>query len=45
MRRLFEDVGVLPALAPAADVYETDGEFVVELEVPGFYAKELEIEA
>jgi HSP20 family protein len=44
MRRFFEDLGFVPALAPAADVYETDGEFVVELEVPGFDEKELEIE-
>jgi HSP20 family protein len=29
---------------PAADVYETADEFVVELEVPGFEEKELEIE-
>ena len=44
MRRFFEDLGVVPALTPAADVYETDGELVVELEVPGFDEKELEIE-
>ena len=44
MRRFFEELGVVPALAPAADVYETDGELVVELEVPGFDEKELEIE-
>lgn len=43
MRRFFEDLGFVPALAPAADVYEADGEFVVELEVPGFDEKELEI--
>jgi HSP20 family protein len=29
---------------PAADMYETDKEVVVELEVPGFEEKELEIE-
>lgn len=44
MRRFFEDLGFVPALTPAADVYETDGELVVELEVPGFDEKELEIE-
>jgi len=45
MRRLFEDVGFAPGLAvPAADVYETDDEFVVELEVPGYEEKELTIE-
>ena len=44
MRRFFEELGVVPALAPAADVYELEGELVVELEVPGFDEKELEIE-
>lgn len=44
MRRFFEDLGVAPAPLPAADVYETDGELVVELEVPGFDEKELEVE-
>ena len=44
MRRLFEEVGFAPAAVPAADVYETDDEFVVELEVPGYEEKELEIE-
>jgi len=44
MRRFFEDLGVVPALTPAADVYETDGELVVELEVPGFDEKEIEIQ-
>jgi HSP20 family protein len=44
MRRFFEELGVVPGLTPAADVYETDGEIVVELEVPGFDEKELEIE-
>ncbi len=29
---------------PAADIYETDDEFVVEVEVPGFEEKELAIE-
>lgn len=43
MRRFFEELGVAPALAPAADFYETEGEVVVELEVPGFEEKELEI--
>ena len=43
MRRFFEELGVVPALAPAADLYETEGELVVELEVPGFDEKELEI--
>jgi HSP20 family protein len=44
MRRMFEEIGFAPALAPAADVYETDGEFVVELEVPGYEEKELSVE-
>ncbi|MGZ4415745.1 MAG: Hsp20/alpha crystallin family protein [Gaiellaceae bacterium] len=43
MRRMFDEFGFAPAL-PAADVYETKDEFVVELEVPGFEEKELGIE-
>jgi HSP20 family protein len=42
MGRLFEETGFGTPL-PAADVYETDGEYVVELEVPGFAEKELAI--
>ena len=42
LRRLLEEPFV--AAAPAADVYETDDEFVIELEVPGFEEKELEVE-
>jgi HSP20 family protein len=44
MRRLFEEIGFAPALAPAADVYVTDDEFVVELEVPGYEETELSVE-
>ena len=44
MRRMLEDVGFAPTLAPAADMYETDDELVVELEVPGFEEKELSLE-
>ena len=44
LRRVFEDAGLAPKLLPAADIYETDDRFVVELEVPGFVEKELEIE-
>ena len=44
MRRLFEEIGFAPVLAPAADVYETDDEYVVEVEVPGYAEKELSIE-
>jgi HSP20 family protein len=43
MRRAFEESGFAPTLLPAADVYETDAEFVVELEVPGYDEKELSI--
>ena len=44
MRRMFEGVGFAPTLPPAADIYETKDEFVVELEVPGYEEKELGIE-
>jgi len=44
MRRMLEDVGIGPITMPAADVYETPQEFVVELEVPGFEEKELRLE-
>jgi HSP20 family protein len=44
MRRLLEDFGVAPAPLPAADLYETDKEVVVELEVPGFVEKDLALE-
>lgn len=43
MRRLFEDAGFF-ATVPASDIYETDDEYVVELEVPGFDEKELDVE-
>jgi HSP20 family protein len=43
VRRLFEDAGVFPA-GPASDIYETDDEYVVELEVPGFDQADLEVE-
>jgi HSP20 family protein len=45
MRRMLEDVGIAPAMLPAADVYETEVEFVLEVEVPGYAEKELTIEA
>lgn len=38
MRRLFE------VEAPATDLYETDTEYVVELEVPGYDRSELRVE-
>ncbi len=44
LRRVFEDVGVFPPLVPAADVIETEKEFVLELEVPGFAKDELDVE-
>jgi len=44
MRRMFDDTGWTPMPLPAADVYETKEEFVVELEVPGYEEKELGIE-
>ena len=44
MRRLFDEAGVTPALLPSADVYETEEEYMVELEVPGFEEKDLTIE-
>jgi HSP20 family protein len=44
MRRVLEGIGFGPALLPAADVYETKDEFVLQLEVPGYEEKELEIE-
>ena len=39
LRRMFDG-----PLAPAADVYETPEEFVVELEVPGYEEQELGLE-
>jgi HSP20 family protein len=44
MRRMLEDFGVAPAPLPAADLYETDSEVIVELDVPGFDEKELSLE-
>jgi HSP20 family protein len=43
-RRMLERIGFVSALLPAADVYETANEFVVELEVSGFDENELNIE-
>jgi len=43
LRRFFEDVGVAPSAAPAADVYETNEELVVELDVPGFDEHDLTV--
>ena len=44
MRRLFGDSGTVTPLLPAADVYETPTEYVVEIEVPGFVEKELTVD-
>lgn len=44
MRRMLEDFGVAPAPLPAADLYETEKELIVELDVPGFDEKELSLE-
>lgn len=44
IRRAFEQVGFAPTLLPAADIYETKNEFVVEVDVPGYEEKEIEIE-
>ena len=44
MRRILDNASFTPASLPAADVYETEGEYVFELEVPGFEQKELAIE-
>jgi HSP20 family protein len=44
MRRLFGDLGLVPATLPATDVYETDAEFVFEVEAPGFDKEHLTIE-
>jgi len=48
-RRMFESMPLVPTflpqtVAPAADVYETPKEVVVELEVPGYEEKELGLE-
>ena len=43
MRRFLEDVGVAPTVTPAADVYETDEEIVVELDVPGYDEQQLSV--
>jgi HSP20 family protein len=43
MRRFLEDVGAAPVTLPAADVYELDGDYVFELEVPGFEEQQLTV--
>ena len=39
--RILDGIGFGPFTVPAADFYETDHDFVIELEVPGFEEKEL----
>jgi HSP20 family protein len=42
---MFDDLSLAPPFAlPATDVYETEGEYVYEFEVPGFEEKELTVE-
>lgn len=47
-RRMFEGMPMMsafmPSATPAADVYETPEEYIVEIEVPGYDEKELGIE-
>ncbi|MEX0675164.1 MAG: hypothetical protein WD067_10345, partial [Gaiellaceae bacterium] len=43
MRRTLDELGLAPATLPAADVYETEGEYVFEVEAPGFEEKELTV--
>jgi HSP20 family protein len=42
IRRMFDQVGIVPAW-PAADVYESNGEYIYELEVPGYEEKDLAV--
>ena len=44
MRRVFDEAGITPAPLPAADVYETEAEYILELEVPGFEEEKLSVE-
>lgn len=44
MHRLLGEIGFSPVVIPASDVYETEDEFVVELDVPGFEKEELGVE-
>ena len=44
MRRWLEDFGFAPLVAPPTDIYETEDEYVVELEVPGFDEHDLTVE-
>lgn len=44
VRRFFADAGLLETAMPAADIAETDDEYVIELEVAGFAETDLEVE-
>ncbi len=44
MRRMFDDTGMWAGRLPAADLYETDDAFVLEIEAPGFAEKEITVE-
>jgi HSP20 family protein len=44
MRRLFPTITIAPVFTPAADVYETKDELVIELEVPGYEQEQLDVE-
>lgn len=44
MRSMFGDWGLAAPVTPAADLYETDDRYVLEMEVPGFKEGELKVE-
>jgi HSP20 family protein len=44
MRRMLDDLGLVPGTLPAADVYETESEYVFEVDAPGFEERELTVE-
>jgi HSP20 family protein len=44
MRRMFDELDLTPATFPAANVYETEGELVIEVEAPGFEESQVDIE-
>jgi HSP20 family protein len=44
MRRALDELGLVPTTLPVTDVYETEKEYVFEVEAPGFEEKELTVE-
>jgi HSP20 family protein len=44
MRRMLGEIGFAPPAIPAADVYETKDELVLELELPGYAEADLVLE-